>query len=116
MLGASTSPQERRRHPRTQLKMTLRGIRLDPDGGDVLNTFRMVDISQSGMGVLSEKSFYPGQRIVLDLPIGMSAGRRNVSARVVHCLPEKEGYHIGLEFETTATNSWVGVSGQAIAA
>lgn len=99
---------ERRRHPRTQLQMTLTCIRLDPDGGDVLDTLHMVDISRSGLGAISDRPYYPGQRIVLCLPLSPNGGRRNIYARVVRCRQDQEGYRIGLQFDSTSMAAWYG--------
>ncbi|MFA6133620.1 MAG: PilZ domain-containing protein [Phycisphaerae bacterium] len=113
----ATNPAERRRHPRTHIRMSLRCIRLDPDGGDVTDTLDMMDISRGGMGARCERSFYPGQRIVLALPLAGERGRRNVYATVVRCRPDAEGYNLGLEFEPVTTGAWYGsASATALAA
>ena len=90
---------ERRRHPRTRLSMTLHGVMLDPDGGDVRDTLSMLDSSRSGMGALADRWLYPGQRIVLCLPLHADGGRRNVYATVVRCGKASDGFHVGLEFD-----------------
>ncbi len=90
---------ERRRHPRTRLAMTLGCIRLDPDGGDVVDTLHMRDISRSGLGAYSARPYYPGQRIVLNLPTPADEGRRNVYATIVRCRQAEEGYSIGFAFD-----------------
>lgn len=87
----STISAERRRHPRTALRMSLRCVRLDPDGGDVEDTLHMVDISRSGMGAICQRPFYPGQRIVLCLPQSEGNGRRNIYASVVRFAPGRRG-------------------------
>jgi len=89
--------------------MTLRGIRLDP-GGDVVDVFRMTDISRSGIGAFTDRPYYPGQRVVLRLPLSRERGRRNIYATVRRCDPEQEGYHVGLEFDTVSVGSWCGVA------
>ena len=96
------SPSERRRYPRTHLQMVLHGVRLDPDGGDVQNTLQMVDISRGGMGVVSDRWLYPGQRIVLSVPLHHDGGRSNLNATVVRCRKVEEGYRAGLEFDPSA--------------
>jgi hypothetical protein len=68
-------PVDRRRHARTRLAMTLGCIRLDPDGGDVVDSLHMTDISLGGLGAYCNRPYYPGQRIVLSLPL--SGERRN---------------------------------------
>jgi len=92
-------PVERRRHPRTRLAMTLGCIRLDPDGGDVVDSLHMRDISRGGLGAYSARPYYPGQRIVLNLPILSGGGRRNVYATIVRCRRADEGYSVGFAFD-----------------
>jgi len=106
---------ERRRHARTRVQLMLKGIRLDPDGGEVIDTLHMQDISRSGLGAISQRSFYPGQRMVLCLPLSGQGGRRNVYARVVRCSRDEQGYRVGLEFDATSVGSWCGVSTRAAA-
>lgn len=113
MNNISKFPCERRRHPRTQLQMCLHGIRLDPDGGDVVEVVEMTDISRCGLGVLSQRAFYRGQRIVLCLPMGQGGRRRNVSTTVVRCSQEAQGFHVGLEIDG-ASGAWA--QGTAVAA
>ena len=110
MLTPTVRPLERRRHPRTPLKMNLSGIRLDPDGGDVVDTLHMLDISRSGMGVTCARPFYPGQRIVLCLPLSPDRGGRNINAN-----PCEAGYHVGLEFDSASMHSRASM-GDAVAA
>ena len=95
---------ERRRCHRTQLQMRIQCIRFDPDGGDVIDILDTVDISRCGLGAISERPFYPGQRILLCMPLTSTAGRRNIYATVVRCRQEEEGYNIGLEFDTASMN------------
>jgi len=95
--------------------MTLHGIRLDPDGGDVYDTLQMQDISRSGMGAVSDRWLYPGQKIVLCLPTHPSSGRRNLAATVVRCQKAQDGYGIGLEFDHGSLNSAVGAPPQRAA-
>jgi len=109
------STPERRRHARTRIQMMLKGIRLDPDGGDVIDTLHMQDISRGGLGAITQRGFYPGQRMVLSLPLSGQGGRRNIYARVVRCGQHEDGYRVGLEFDATAVGSWCGVSTQAAA-
>ena len=96
---------ERRRHPRTQLRMTLHGVRLDPDGGDVYSTLEMTDISRCGMGALTDRWLYPGQRIVLCIPLHPDGGRRNLYSTVIRCRKTREGYHVGLEFDRVSLDA-----------
>ena len=95
-------PTERRRHPRTQLQMTLRCIRLDPDCGEVTDTLHMLDISRGGMGAVCDRAFYPGQRIVLCVPLTEKSGRRNIYATVIRCRQSQEGYAVGMEFDNVS--------------
>lgn len=95
----SKSVMERRRHARTQLQMKIQCIRLDPDGGDVVDTLDITDISRSGVGAMCDRSFYPGQRILLCMPFTSMHGRRNIYATVIRCRQQEEGYHVGLSFD-----------------
>ncbi len=107
---------ERRRHPRTALRMSLSCIRLDPDGGDALDALDMTDISRSGMGAICERPFYRGQRIVLHLPAGETRGRRNIYASVVRSQPSNSGYRVGLEFDRASAAAWYSAPVAAVAA
>jgi len=110
-------PPERRRHPRTQLRLMLHGIRLDPDGGDVQNTLEMVDISRSGIGVISDRWLYKGQKIALTIPSHGQKGRKSIFATVVRCQKVNEGYRVGLEFDPVAVAMTLeGTSTTALAA
>ena len=107
---------ERRRHPRTPLKMKLSGIRLDPDGGDVVDSLSMVDISRSGMGAICRRPFYPGQRIVLCLPISPEHGRRKIYATAVRCKECQDGYRVGFEFDSASLAGQFNADTPAVAA
>lgn len=108
---------ERRRHGRTRLRMRLRGIRLDPDGGDVVDTLEMTDISRSGLGAQGRRGFYPGQRMVLCLPLSRQGGRRNIYATIVRCRHQDDGgYQVGLEFDNGSVGQWCGTSAASVAA
>jgi hypothetical protein len=96
---------ERRRHPRTQLEMMLHGIRLDPDGGDVCDTLRMTDISRGGLGAVADRWLYPGQKVVLCLPLHPDGGRRNIYSTVIRCQKVREGYGVGLEFDRVSVDA-----------
>ena len=96
---------ERRRHPRTRLNMSVRCIRLDPDCGDVVDHLHVMDVSRSGMGAVADRAFYPGQRVIVCLPMTDSSGRRDISATIVRCKHRGEGFHVGLEFEAAALGS-----------
>ena len=110
---STISPVERRRHPRTPLKMRLSGIRLDPDGGEVVDSLQMLDISRSGLGAICDRSFYPGQRMVLCLPLSPDRGRRNVYARVVRCRKAEEGFQIGVEFDASSVGNFSSIRNEA---
>ena len=97
---------ERRRHPRTHLQIRLQCIRLDPEGGDVVAMLDTVDISRCGVGAMSDRPFYPGQRVVLCMPLSSMGGRRNIYATVVRCRREEEGYNVGIEFDASAVSIW----------
>lgn len=108
---------ERRRHQRVQLRMALEAVRLDPDGGDVVDTLHMVDISRGGLAAITDRPYYPGQRVVLCLPISEKGGRRNMYATIRRCRHDKEqGYRVGMEFDSSAAGNWCGVSSAAAAA
>lgn len=99
MKNRKSFPIERRRHPRTRLTMTLGCVRLDPDGGDVVDSLYMRDISRGGLGAQSCRPYYPGQRIVLNLPIPADGGRRNIYATIVRCRQEQDAYSVGFVFD-----------------
>jgi len=107
---------ERRRHARMPQSVRLWSIRLDPEGGDVVDTLHMVDISRSGIGALAERAFYPGQRIVLSLPMPQDGGRKNIYASIVRCRQSDQGYRVGLEFDTVSVGAWCAAGGLAAAA
>lgn len=95
--------RERRRHPRTYLHMQINCIRLDPNGTNMLDQMDMFDISRSGIGAASRRSYHPGQRLVVRLPLSRANGDRHMYARVVRCRPAREeGYEVGLAFEAAA--------------
>jgi len=97
---------ERRHFPRTQLQMKVQCIRFDPDGGDVVDVLDTINISRSGLGALAQRPYYPGQRVLLCLPLTSMGGRRNIYATVIRCRLAEEGYSIGLEFDATSSGIW----------
>lgn len=106
---------ERRRHPRTRLQMRLGCIRLDPDGGDIVDSLEMMDISRGGLGADCGRRYYRGQRIVLNLPLTADGGRRHLYATIVRCSANdhESGYRVGFEFD----GPYVGTRyGEAVAA
>lgn len=108
---------DRRRHPRTRLSMTLGCIRLDPDGGDVVDSLRMTDISRGGLGATCGRPYYPGQRIVLSLPLPSNAGRRNVYASIVRCRKVDGSYNVGFQFDAPYVgSSYASAAAMAVAA
>ena len=109
-------PKERRRHTRTTLNLRLHGVRLDPEGGDNHDTLQMVDISRGGMGAVSDSWLYPGQRLVLCLPLRDDGGRRNVFATVLRCQKSQEGYRLGLQFDSISLSQAMGYETVAAAA
>ena len=98
--------QEKRRCPRMGIQMKVQCIRLDPDGGDVVDMLETVDISRQGMGALSTRPFYPGQRILLCMPLTSLRGQRNISATVIRCRPQEDGYMVGLAFDSSSMGLW----------
>ncbi len=117
-------PVERRRYPRTRLSMALGCIRLDPDGGDVVDSLGMVDISRSGLGANCSRRYYPGQRIVLNLPLPANGLRKNIYATVIRCRETEGGSHeadggsfrAGFEFDGPYVGTSFGHSEAAAAA
>ena len=54
----------------------------------------------------SDQAYYPGQRVLLCLPAGEDTGRRTMHATVRRCQPHREGYRLGLEFDSGSLHSW----------
>ena len=115
-MQAQAATKERRRHPRTHLNLAVGCVRLDPDGGDVLDRIHVLDISRSGVGALAERPFYPGQRVIVRLPLTAEGGRRNIYATVVRCLNRDDGYRIGLQFDTASVGLWSTSCAEVVAA
>ena len=107
---------ERRRHPRGEMQISLQCIRLDPDGGDVLETLSMLDISRGGMGAICDRPFYPGQRALICMPLSPEGGQRNIYATIVRCRQMGKAYRVGFEFDRVSLGAWCGVSGAEAAA
>ncbi len=105
---------ERRRHARTSRQVPISSVRLDPDGGDVVDKLNMIDISRSGMGATADRLFRRGQRIILSLPSDCEDGYRSIYATIVQCHQDGEDYRVGLEFDTTTAGAWGGL-GRAVA-
>lgn len=102
---------EKRRFPRTQVQMGVRCVRLDPNEGDVIDNLHLQDISRGGLGALTDRSYYPGQRVVLHIPLPDGRGKRRVYATVRRCGQDRyQGYRIGLEFEGASVGNWCGVA------
>jgi len=96
--------------------MKIQCIRFDPYAGDVVDVLETVDISRCGMGVMSDRYFYPGQRVLLCMPMTSVGGRRNIYATVVRCQQTEEGYKTGMEFDTVSMGLWEAADNQAAAA
>lgn len=110
MITAEAHTSERRLHRRTQLRMPVTAIRLDPDGGDLMEHLTTADISRGGIGAFSDRPFYPGQRLVLKLPApGM--GVRSVCGVVKRCCPQEGKYRLGIEFAHPIASLWADSSG-----
>jgi len=107
-MPTSEQTQEKRRHPRMGIQMKLQCIRLDPDGGDVVDMLETVDISRQGMGARSERPFYPGQRLLLCMPLTSLRGQRNIYATVVRCRRQQDGYLVGMAFDSASAGLWGG--------
>ena len=102
---------ERRRHPRTQVRMGLRCVFLEPDGPRIMDHMDMVDLSRSGVGALSNYRYYPGQRVMVCLPAAADGSQRSMYATVTRCQKERDsGYQVGLRFDaaTVGTNVDIG--------
>ncbi|MBT3201384.1 MAG: PilZ domain-containing protein [Phycisphaerales bacterium] len=99
---------ERRRHRRESVHFDVRCIRLDPHEGGIIDNVDLVDLSQSGVGAVSENWYYPGQKVVVCLPADATHGSRQVKATVKRCLSRHApGYRIGMEFDHNARDTWV---------
>jgi hypothetical protein len=61
-------------------------------GGDFVWGGTVRDISANGIGLLLNRRFEPGARLVIELPSPASGTRRNVLARVVHATPLTHGF------------------------
>jgi len=90
---------------------TLNCICLDPDAVDVVNSLRTIDISRGGIGALSRRPFYPGERLVLCMPLSPGTGRRNLYASVVQSRYDcqNEGHRVGLRFHNGAIGACQGI-------
>ena len=118
MLYTESSMMERRRHARVPLDTAVPCIRLDPDAADILGVLYTVDISRGGMGALSDRPYYPGQRLILHLPRTAETPQRDICATIVRSrFDETVGKHrIGLAFDSVAMGAWCGVGVHAVAA
>lgn len=76
----------------------------------------MKDISRSGMGAITDRWLYPGQKILLCLPIHPDSTRKNITATVIRCQKNNEGFRLGMEFDHVGVSSSVGVSHAVVAA
>ena len=103
MNGVELSGRERRKHPRTRVHLPLQCIRMEPDGPSVLDRLEAVDISRGGLGAITQQRYYPGQRVVVRLPVMRTNGDRHMFAKVVRCRPLRdEGYRVGLQYEAAS--------------
>ncbi len=116
MMNDSTLSAERRRFTRTPVQMPLWCLRLDPDGYDVVGILDPIDVSRTGLGVTTNRLYYPGQRMVGSLPISETQGHRNICATVTRCQPQDKHNRIGLRFDSASVGSWCGISGKPAAA
>ncbi len=96
--------------------MRIQALRLDPDGGEVIDSLQMQDISRGGMGAISERPYYPGQRVVLCLPLTAAKGRRNIYATIRRCRQIEDGYQLGMEFDSVSMAGWASNNENALAA
>ena len=110
----NTQPaSERRRHGRVQVQMALQAVRLEPDNVDVMDRLHMTDVSRSGVGAISDHRYYPGQRVLIYLPLTGQSGQRVLYATVRRCRPHAEGYRLGMEFDRTSLDTWYSQAGAA---
>jgi hypothetical protein len=58
----------------------------------------MIDISRGGVGAMSRRSHYPGQKVLMKLP-APGLGVRNVCGAVRRCSKVGDEYRLGIEFE-----------------
>lgn len=97
---------ERRRHARVHLEMALQAVRLEPDNMDVTDRLHMTDVSRSGVGAISDRSYYPGQRVLIYLPLTGKNGQRVLYATIRRCRRHAQGYHLGMEFDRMSLDTW----------
>ncbi len=115
-MTSNRSGMERRRHHRVKLTKRIKGLRLDPDGGEIVEPLETIDVSRSGLGAFSQRSFYPGQRVVLQMPRADSDGLRNICATVVRCSRGEQTFRVGMEFDGSSADTAVGVAEEFAAA
>ncbi|MCY2931816.1 MAG: PilZ domain-containing protein [Planctomycetota bacterium] len=104
---------ERRRHGRVHLEMALQAVRLETDNVDVVDRLHMIDVSRGGVGAISDRSYYPGQRVLIYLPLTGQSGRRVLYATVRRCRRHAQGYHLGMEFDRMSLDTWYSQAGAA---
>lgn len=114
-MTTATNPRERRLYPRTQVQMTVQVLRMEPNGGDLVDQIQMVDISRGGIGAMTDRAFYPGQRLVLKLPApGMDV--RSICGTVRRCHRRGEQHMIGVEFDHPIASLCVDSESSSVAA
>ena len=74
------------------------------------------DTWRSGLGAYCDRPFYPGQRLVLCLPLTGENGRRNIYATVTRCRPTEDGYRVGMAFDRVSLGSWTAAQDVSAAA
>ena len=104
---------ERRRHGRVHIEMALQAVRLDPDDVDVMDRLHMTDVSRGGVGAISDRSYYPGQRLLVYLPLTGKNGQRVLYATIRRCRRHAQGYHLGMEFDRMSLDTWYAQGGEA---
>ncbi len=77
---------ERRKHPRADLKINMHCSSLTGQRDSMINQIRMVDMSQSGIGAVSDRRFQPDERVVLHLPKSHQQLHQHLFARVAWCV------------------------------
>jgi c-di-GMP-binding flagellar brake protein YcgR len=89
---------EKRKYFRHGWNEELAGLPVSGNGFTPVERFRAVDISDGGLGVISQTSQQAGRKFLLALP-RTGGGRLFVKATVVRSTPGFGGHHVGLNFD-----------------
>ncbi|MBS3821128.1 MAG: hypothetical protein GVY16_09050 [Planctomycetes bacterium] len=88
---------ERRRHKRLPWRVKLTALSFPTPETRRLDALETVDISYSGLGVVSSRRHKAGEQVVVALPRD-NGDCSYVTAKVVCCRREGEGCRLGLQF------------------